>query len=92
MSFGHLLHSYWQWTGGNVAALPLEALAASLAGLLLRRPLARLARWARGRLLADVHGRLDGIEHAARAAHRIAADSYKHHTGDEHPAAPREGM
>lgn len=86
----HLLHSYWGWTGGNIAAMPLEALAAALAGLLFRRPLATLARWARRKLLADVHGRLDEIHETARAAHRISADTHKALTAQDHPAAPPE--
>lgn len=91
MGIGHLLRSYWDGVGGNVEAMPLEALAAALAGLLFRKPLRRLASWAKRRVLADVHGRLDGIEEAAHAARRIAADTHKHVTGDDHPAAPRKG-
>jgi hypothetical protein len=88
----HLLRAYWGLAGGNVIALPLEAAVAGLSGLLLRKPLARLAKRARAKLLAEVHGRLDGIEDATRAAHRISADTHKRVTGKDHPAAPKDSM
>jgi hypothetical protein len=71
---GHLWHQYWAWTGGNVGAMPLQALITGAAGFLFRNPL--------GRLL----GR-DALKEA-RAARRIAADLFEHHTGRPHPDAP----
>ena len=42
---GHLWHQYWSWTGGNVGAMPLQAVITVAATLLLRRPLARSWHW-----------------------------------------------
>lgn len=68
------LHSYWSWVGGNVGAMPLQALITGAAGFALRNPL--------GRLL----GR-DAVEEARKAV-RIAADLHLRLTGEAHPDAP----
>lgn len=79
----HWARSYWDWVGGNVGAMPLQALIGVAAGLLLRRPLARA--WRR---LVGERADIEDIRRAAHAAHQIAADLFEHHTGQRHPAAP----
>jgi len=74
-------HAYWAWTGGNVGAMPEEAIVTAVATALLLRPL-RLA-WHH---LAGKH--LEAARRAAEASHRIAADLYEHHTGRAHELAP----
>jgi hypothetical protein len=81
----HLWHQYWSWTGGNIGAMPLEALVGAVAGVLaalLFRPLLQ-------RLWAWLKRELGGAAlEEAKAARRIAADLYLHHTGRPHPDAP----
>lgn len=98
----HDLGRYWAYTGGNIAAMPLEAAVAAVAGWLARKPLARLARWARGELHAETHAALRDMRVAladiraeaaktrrtAELAHQIAADTHEHLTGRRHPDAP----
>lgn len=98
----HGLGAYWSYVGGNVAAMPLEAAAAAAAGWLARKPLARLARWARGELHADTHTALRDMRvaladiraetakarHTAELSRQIAADTHEHLTGRRHPDAP----
>lgn len=73
---GHWWHSYWQWVGGNIGAMPLQALIGALCTLVISPLLLRL--WRRVRQALE----------AAEASHRIAADLYEHHTGARHPDAP----
>ena len=79
----NLWHHYWQWTGGNVGAMPLQALIAGVAGVVFRKPLRRAWHG-----LVGEHADLDDIRHAAAAAHRIAAGLHEHLTGEAHPDAP----
>jgi hypothetical protein len=79
----HLWDSYWAWTGGNIGAMPLEALITAAVTLVLRRLIARAWHW-----LVGERADLDDIRQAAAAAHQIAADLFEHHTGQRHPAAP----
>lgn len=76
-------HHYWQWTGGNIGAMPLQALITAAAALLFRKPLRRAWHAAVGER-AD----LDDLRRAAAAAHKIAADLHEHITGEQHPHAP----
>lgn len=71
------LHSYWSQAGGNIVAMPLQAVITGAAAWVLRSPLARLLG---GQAAKD-----------AAAALRIAADLYQHHTGQAHPDAPARG-
>lgn len=77
-----LWDSYWSWVGGNIGAMPLQALIAAVSGVvaaLVLRPLwRRMWAWLKRELGAD----------SAAAAHRIAADLFEHHTGRAHPDAP----
>lgn len=75
MTVLHWLGSYWGWAGSNVGAMPACAAVGAAFAVLLRKPLVRLWRKHSG---AD----------AAEAAHRIAADLYRHHVGHAHPDAP----
>lgn len=79
----HLWHSYWSWTGGNIGAMPLQAVITVAATLLLRKPVSRLWHHVVGEA-ADI----EDIRRAALAAHKIAADLFEHHTGSAHPDAP----
>lgn len=79
----HLWRSYWAWVGGNVGAMPLQALITAVAALLFRRPVSRM--WHR---LVGERADAEDIRRAAAAAHRIAADLFEHHVGQPHPAAP----
>ena len=70
----HLWDSYWAWVGGNVGAMPLQALITGACAFVFRGPIGR----ALGR-------------DEAKAARRIMADLYQHHTGRAHPDAPDSG-
>lgn len=70
----HLWHQYWSWTGGNIGAMPFEALVTAAAAFVFRGPL--------GRLLGA------GALEEAKAGRRIAADLHERLTGDVHPDAP----
>lgn len=67
---------YWAMTGGNILAIPAELAITALITLAVSRPLLRVRRRAAAAL------------EAAHAAHRIAADTHEHVTGQRHPAAP----
>jgi len=78
---GHAWHQYWSWTGGNIGAMPLEALITAAASLALWPLLRRWWRRLKRELGAAAH-------EEAKAARQIAADLFQHHTGQRHPAAP----
>lgn len=69
-----MIREYWDWAGGNIGAMPLQAAITAVVAFVFRGPI--------GRLL----GR-DALKEA-KAARRIAADLYQHHTGRTHPDAP----
>lgn len=73
---GHWWHAYWSWAGSNIGAMPAEALITAACTLLVSPLL--LKAWRRVRRALE----------AAEAAHRIAADTHMHVTGQRHPAAP----
>lgn len=73
----HAWHQYWAWTGGNIGAMPLEALITAVVAFVFRGPIGRLLG---GRAARD-----------AKAARQIAADLFEHHTGRAHPDAPAPG-
>jgi hypothetical protein len=78
-----LLDHYWSWTGGNIAAMPLQAVITVAVTLLLRKPIKRA--WHRA---VGEHADLEDIRRAAAAAHKIAADLHEHLTGEVHSHAP----
>ena len=73
---GHWWHSYWAWAGSNIGAMPAEAVITAFCTLIASPFLLRVRRRVRRAL------------EAAEAAHRIAADTHMHLTGQRHPAAP----
>ena len=79
-----MLHSYWTWVGGNIGAMPLEALITVIAAYLARRPLSRAVGWMRRESSKATRDAL--LE--ARMARKIAADLYRETTGREHEHAP----
>jgi hypothetical protein len=74
---------YWAWTGGNIGAMPLQALITAVVIRLLWRPLTRL--WTRA---LGEHPSIKEARAAASAAHQIVADLFEHVTGEAHPQAP----
>lgn len=69
----HLWDSYWAWTGGNVGAMPLQALITGVTAFIFRGPLGRFlgrdeAKAAR-RIMADLHLKLTGEAHPDAPAH-----------------------
>lgn len=78
-----MIGHYWNLTGGNILAMPLEFVIGIVAGLLFGKPLRRL--WHR---IFGERADIEDIRRAAAAAHRIAADLFEHHTGEAHPDAP----
>lgn len=79
-------HHYWAWTGGNIGAMPLQAVIAAIAGLVFRKPLRRAYH-----ALVGERADIDDLRRAAAAAHKIAADLFEHHTGERHQDAPDHG-
>jgi len=87
--------SWLAWWWAQVEGNALWSASAVVLAVALRRP---LARWldrvaARARsgtrdALADLRRELDGVRGAADRAHRIAADTHEHLTGQPHPDAP----
>ena len=76
---------YWSWVGGNVGAMPLQAVITVAATLALRKPISRAWKRAVGDR-ADI----EDIRRMAAAAHRISADLFERHTGEAHPDAPEK--
>jgi uncharacterized membrane protein len=82
-----LWHHYWAWTGGNIGAMPLQALITAAVTVLLWPFTRRLIR----RLQAESRAETAAALQEAKAARRIAADLFEHHTGRTHPDAPNSG-
>ena len=78
-----LWHHYWSWTGGNIGAMPLQAVIAAVAGIAFRKPLRKA--W---HALVGERADLADLRCAVTSAHRIAADLHEHVTGERHPHAP----
>jgi hypothetical protein len=82
---GQAWHAYWAWVGGNIGAMPLQAFITAVVGfaatVLLRPLIRRLWAWVKRELNRPA------LEEA-KAARKIAADLYMHHTGRPHPDAP----
>lgn len=74
---------YWAATGGNVEAMPLQALITVAATLVLRKPISRA--WRR---LVGERADLEDVRRMADSARRIAADLFEHQTGERHQDAP----
>lgn len=74
-----MLAHYWAAVGGNIEAMPLQAVITVAATLLLRK---HVARWWR-----HLVGEKADLEDAKKAL-RIVADLFEHHTGERHEDAP----
>ncbi len=83
---GHWLRAYWDWAGSNIGAMPGCGLVALAFTVAFRKPVSRLWRW-----IVGEKAEIEDIRRAAAAAHRIAADLYRHHTGEAHEHAPERG-
>ena len=77
------LRDYWTAAGGNIEAMPLQAVITVAATLLLRK---HVARW--WHHLVGERADLEDVKRLAESAHRIAADLFEHSTGGAHPDAP----
>lgn len=78
-----MLAHYWAAVGGNIEAMPLQAVITVAATLLLRK---HVARW--WRHLVGEKADLEDVRRLAESARQIAADLFEHHTGGRHPDAP----
>jgi len=77
------LRSYWDATGGNIEAMPLQAVITVAATLILRK---HVARW--WHHLVGERADLEDVRRLAESARHIAADLFEHQTGERHPHAP----
>jgi hypothetical protein len=90
----HTFLLFWSWPDGtawsNVLAMPACGLVGLVAAFVFRDRLGRLLKgWFRRHL---GHGdELAEIRELAARAHRIAADTHRHLTGEHHPDAPERG-
>lgn len=78
-----MLGRYWDWVGGNIGAMPLQALITVIATLALQKPLRKF--WHR---LVGERADIEDVRRMAADARQIAADLFEHSTGERHPAAP----
>lgn len=77
------LRDYWSWVGGNIGAMPLQAVITVVATLLLRR---HVARW--WHHLVGERADIEDVKRMAESARRIAADLFERNTGERHPDSP----
>ena len=81
------LDAYWHWAGSNIGAMPAEAAVGAAAGVIFRKPIGRFITWLRKEKDAELaRTRAD-----AEAARKIAADLYRHVTGEDHHLQQEEG-
>lgn len=83
-----IFHQYWNWAGSNIGALPVEMPAEVLLGalftIIFRRPIAALI----ARVRAEKDETLHRAQQDSAKALVIAADLYRHVTGEDHRHAP----
>lgn len=83
----HVFLLFFAWPGGatwsNVLAMPACGLFAVVSAVCFRKP---AAKWWHKHF--GVKADLAEIRDLAARAHRIAADTYRHHLGHDHPDAP----
>jgi len=81
----HWLGDYWHWAGSNIGAMPAEALITAIATaaftVIFQRPLRRFVAWLR----EESREAREKARDDAEAARQIAADLYRHMTGEDHP-------
>ena len=78
----HWWHAYWGWAGSNIGAMPAEFVITVVVTLVFQKPIKKLLALLR----RDAHEVLGKAQADAEAARAIAADLYRHVTGEEHPA------
>lgn len=87
----HWLSAYWDYIGGNVAAMPVCGAVAIVFTVIFRKP---IAAWWRRHFGAQAD--LADIKAVAEDARKIAADLFERHAGHPHhlapPADPKERM
>lgn len=87
-------HQYWTWAGSNIGALPAEAVITAVfgvcAGVIFRPLLRRMWAWVKREIGGEAHEVSAAAHQEAAMARRIAADTYRHLTGQDHEHAPRE--
>ena len=91
----HVFLLFFAWpagaTWGNVTAMPLCGAVAVVSAFLIRDRLGRaLGKWWHRHL--GHRDELAEIRDLAAKAHQIAADTYRHQTGQHHPDAPGKGQ
>jgi hypothetical protein len=83
-----LFEDFWVLVWPNVGAVPLCAAASVIGVYCFRKPLERLWQRIRASMHEPLRAEIAELRAVADRAHRIAADSYRHTTGREHPDAP----
>lgn len=78
--------AYWHWAGSNIGAMPAEFTVTVVATLVFQKPIGRLLALLR----RENRAALQKAQADAGAARQIAADLYRHVTGEEHPAGTGE--
>jgi hypothetical protein len=79
-------HAYWGWAGSNIGAMPAEFIITVIVTVVFQKPIGRLLAWVR----QENRQALRKAQADAEAARVIAADLYRHVTGEEHPARSGE--
>lgn len=78
--------AYWHWAGSNIGAMPAEFIITVIVTLVFQKPIGRFLGWLRRENRATIRK----AQADAEAARKIAADLYRHVTGEEHPARSGE--
>lgn len=78
--------AYWRWAGSNIGAMPAEFVITVVATLVFQKPIRRFLAWLR----RENSEAARKAQADAEAARKIAADLYRHVTGEKHPAERRE--
>ena len=79
---GQWWSAYWGWAGSNIGAMPAEFIITVVATVVFQKPIRGLLAFLR-RDAREAAGKAQADAEAARA---IAADLYRHVTGEDHPA------
>ena len=83
----HLWDSYWAWAGGNIVAMPLEALITVTVTVVFRRPVGRFIGW----LAREERQAWADLLRAAQEAQRISEGRRGPAADEARPGAPGEG-
>jgi hypothetical protein len=82
----HWWHAYWSWADSNIGAMPAEFVITVTVTLVFQKPIRKLLNWLR----RDAHEAIGKAQADAETARKIAADLYRHVTGEDHPTEVRE--